>query len=157
MSAAAETRAAPRTLAEVRRRDAWRYHATWLVVGLVVLGAAALLDLREGRVCLGGLALPEMCAWRRLLGWTCPGCGLTRAVVAAVAGRWAEAWRLHPAGLVLAAALAVQTPYRAWQLARLRQGRDPWQGPAARVAAWVVIGSLGAAFAWRIVTLAWGG
>lgn len=37
-----------------------------------------------------------ICPWAGLLGWPCPGCGLTRAVLALLDGRFALAWRLHP-------------------------------------------------------------
>jgi hypothetical protein len=39
---------------------------------------------------------PTLCVWKKLLGVSCPGCGLTRGVCFLVHGRWAEAIRLNP-------------------------------------------------------------
>jgi Protein of unknown function (DUF2752) len=42
---------------------------------------------------------PVLCPWRRLTGRRCPGCGLTRAVGAALAGDLRGSVRAHPLGV----------------------------------------------------------
>jgi len=46
------------------------------------------------------------CGFRVLTGAPCPGCGMTRAVLALAEGDAATAWRMHPAVFALAAAVA---------------------------------------------------
>lgn len=41
---------------------------------------------------------PTLCTFRRLTGWDCPGCGLTRSVVAFVHGDLSASLRAHPLG-----------------------------------------------------------
>lgn len=41
------------------------------------------------------------CLFHRLTGWECPGCGMTRAAYSALHGRWSEAFRFNPVGMVL--------------------------------------------------------
>lgn len=41
------------------------------------------------------LTLPETCTSRALLGFECPGCGLTRSFVLIAHGDWTTAWRLN--------------------------------------------------------------
>lgn len=67
---------------------------------LVVLGLAAgtafvLLWLADGR------ALPMRCLLNEFTGLHCPGCGMTRATRAALAGHWLEAFRFNPLGVIL--------------------------------------------------------
>lgn len=76
-----------------------------------VLLAALLMETHpDGRVALKVLAqcpLPELCLWRLWLGRSCPTCGLTRSVIAAVHGRWAESIGFHVLGLPLTLAAGV--------------------------------------------------
>lgn len=39
---------------------------------------------------------PDFCVWRKLLGFSCPGCGLTRGVCFLVHGRWRDAVQFNP-------------------------------------------------------------
>jgi len=51
---------------------------------------------------------PLRCPLRTLTGLACPSCGLTRSVLAALAGDHSEAFAFHPCGpVLLAVALAV--------------------------------------------------
>jgi len=106
-----------------RARDRQRArHATVLTAAVVLLAAAALLEVRgQSQVALFGAALPELCFLRRMLGWNCPGCGLTRSFVSLAHGDLAAAWRFHWVGPALFIAVAFQLPYRGlklWRLAR---------------------------------------
>lgn len=79
-------------------------HLPW--VGLVVFFLAAGRSLQyepPNTLALPFLnwPLPDSCWSRRFLNIPCPGCGLTRSVVATLHGQWANAWHLHPVGPVL--------------------------------------------------------
>lgn len=55
---------------------------------LLLMGMAA----AAGLLYVSGIG----CVWNRLFGITCPGCGMTRALVAALHGNLAAALRWHP-------------------------------------------------------------
>ncbi len=65
-------------------------------------------------------ALPESCGSKMLWGRECPGCGLTRGFIWLTRGQAWTAWSLNRMSWILAGALLVQFPYRAWALADLR-------------------------------------
>ena len=73
--------------------------------------------------------MPQSCTWRMLFGVDCPGCGLTRALIAISAGQWWKAWNLNPASFVVYLFIAVQVPWRLYQLGRLWRGQRPWFSP----------------------------
>ena len=65
----------------------------------VLLCGAALVDPNH--------PLPiDFCLWRRLTGFPCPTCGLTRAICHALRGDWSASLNLHPAGVLVVAGLA---------------------------------------------------
>jgi hypothetical protein len=57
-------------------------------------------------------ALPHICLVQALCGIPCPGCGVTRSVLALIGGDLGRAWALNPGGPVLCAATALQIPLR---------------------------------------------
>ena len=91
-----------------------------LLVLLLAGGVAAAVALAP----MGG-----ECGFRHLLGAPCPGCGMTRSLVALCRGDAAASWRFHPLGPPLAAAallaigLAVHEGFT---------GRPTFRLPAAR-------------------------
>jgi hypothetical protein len=88
------TAAPPRLLARHDRREKLRQGG--------VLGAGLLC----ARLTNPDRPLPfDICLWKRVTGFPCPTCGLTRAVCYALRGEWSASVHLHPAGLVVAAAL----------------------------------------------------
>ena len=42
-----------------------------------------------------------LCPFRLMFGFSCPGCGLTRATIAMFQGDWGKMWDLHPLAPVL--------------------------------------------------------
>jgi hypothetical protein len=118
-----------------------RFHAIVLVVCGVVLALSALLQVRgqtQVAVPLWGVALPELCSWRRYLGLECPGCGLTRSFISLAHFDPLAAWRYNPAGVVLFAGMLFQFPYRALQLRRLARGVGEREAPVGLFVGWSV-------------------
>ena len=74
----------------------------------VVAGAAWVLCAAQAATGAGGSLI--LCPYRLLTGHLCPGCGMGRAVVAAMRGDWLASFHLHPLGIPL---LAVWTAWLA--------------------------------------------
>jgi len=73
--------------------------------------------------------LPDSCSSRRLLGIDCPGCGLTRAFICISHGQLSEAWRFNRASFVIYLFVAIQIPWNAIQLWRIRNSKLPLHWP----------------------------
>lgn len=59
-----------------------------------------------------GFELPILCGFRLITSLDCPGCGLTRALILALHGKFYESYLMHIWGLPLAGLLLAQIPYR---------------------------------------------
>ena len=97
-----------------------------LLLAIGVLSLAAVLHVRDGRQVLlpfWDVPLPSLCTFRRMAGFDCPGCGLTRAFISLAGGDLASAWRYNAAGIFFFLLLAFQIPYRIVQLWRSWWGR----------------------------------
>ncbi|MBN1441612.1 MAG: DUF2752 domain-containing protein [Planctomycetes bacterium] len=106
-----------------------------LALGLAVLSAGLLLDTDADRVSLGGRALPGSCVWSSVCDGGCPGCGLTRSVVALCHLRWRQSLSLHPAGGLIVAAILLEISYRLSRLLGRGDGvRLRWIPSASRAA-----------------------
>jgi hypothetical protein len=71
-----------------------------------------------------------LCPMAGLFGLPCPGCGMSRATRLVLAGRWSDAWALHPLVFVILPLLAAFVLHRLWGAARgvhveLGVARDP--------------------------------
>lgn len=97
-----------------------RWHAFVLALTGAVILASFLLSATPEGVGLFGWELPYRCGVREILGFPCPGCGLTRSFVLTAHGHPIEATRVHPLGAAGWLAVAVQVPYRVWMLRRSR-------------------------------------
>jgi len=75
----------------------WR-RALWVILAVLLLGAACLLLYRNGP---GGTPFLPGCLFRKLTGLNCPGCGMTRATYATLHGDLGRAFRLNPLGMIL--------------------------------------------------------
>jgi hypothetical protein len=84
-------------------------------------------------------ALLPGCAFKRLTGFACATCGLTRCVMALGQWHWREAFHWHPAAAVLAALLPILA---LWDLRRTWRG-EPYpslpDSPIARISVWVLL------------------
>lgn len=86
-------------------------------------------DLSAGQtdaIVLWGLRIDNGCIYRHLTGSPCPGCGITRALVALLDGRLAQASALHPSALWVGAWLAVQFVVRFVVVAAALRPRLLW-------------------------------
>ncbi len=92
----------------------------WILLLCVaaIIGAFALAPTSEDSLVLPlGFAgvkvqLPETCASRRILGVSCPGCGLTRSFVFMAHGEWRRAAKANAMGPILFFLCWLQIPYR---------------------------------------------
>ena len=82
------------------------------------------------------LGLPP-CEFKSLTGLHCPHCGMTTSFANIVRGRFDDAWKANPLGLLLAAMLAFCVP---WCLLTAMSGR--WLG-TEQPFQWFVFGSIG--------------
>ncbi len=94
----------PRTSAPRRERDSWRGapsgERTEALAGLLLVVLIALLVYSLSSPLMTSIIL---CPFRRLTGWPCPGCGMTRALNALAHGQWEVALSLHPLSPIAAA------------------------------------------------------
>ncbi len=64
---------------------------------------------------IGGRAVPTLCVMKQTSGLPCPGCGLTRSVVAAANADWAGSLSHHRIGILVLVYLLLQSLTRiAW-------------------------------------------
>jgi hypothetical protein len=103
-------------------RDTHYTPTQWAVriIGLLILPVALLL----GRLFASQVHdAPVICLWRRLFGWRCLGCGMTRALCLFATGQWGASirtnWLIVP---VIAAALVIFIMSLIW-LIRACKGR----------------------------------
>jgi hypothetical protein len=101
------------------------YHVVVLAICTGVIVLAFLLSVRQETQVLMpvlGTPLPELCMMKRMTGWGCPGCGMTRCFISLAHGDVRAALHYNPAGFLLFAMMAFQIPFRLMQLVRLRMG-----------------------------------
>ena len=87
-------------------------HLVVLIVCGGILLSAALLTPSNEDLKIGPLTLPSICMLKNTTGVPCPGCGLTRSIVAAVDGDWRESFTYHRLGPLVVGFLVLQLLYR---------------------------------------------
>ncbi|MFM7843153.1 MAG: DUF2752 domain-containing protein [Planctomycetota bacterium] len=120
-----------------------RHSGDWtlLVVCTAIVTAALVLSVRGEEQVLVPVVqqpLPGICTFKRVTGWNCPGCGLTRSFISLAHGDLRSAWQFNPASWYFFPLVVVQIPYRAWQLWRHYRGAQRWQ-PGAWTAALPIV------------------
>jgi hypothetical protein len=111
-----------------------------------MLAAATLQIQGEEQVTIPivGATLPPTCTARQFLGIDCPGCGLTRCFISVAHGDIGRAWGFNPAGILLFGFVAAQIPYRAMQIWRMSNGRNPLRFD--RLTVWLLYVAAGGLF-----------
>jgi hypothetical protein len=89
----------------------------WVVLGICagILFFASLLGPAYpsgSNLTLFSISLPDACTFHNLTGVPCPGCGLTRSLVAAVHGDFIGSFGFHPLGLVTLIYILLQFLFR---------------------------------------------
>jgi len=79
------------------------------------------------------IELPDTCMSRRLLGISCPGCGLTRSFVAIARGDLRGALAYNPMGPVVFLLVVLQIPYRVIEYKGWCRSSPVWQSVTARL------------------------
>lgn len=62
---------------------------------------------------IGSIPIPDTCSFKNLTGLPCPGCGLTRSIVAGMHGEFKASLIYHRLGLLTLAYVLLQFIYRA--------------------------------------------
>ena len=130
-----------RTSKELDLRQQWLFF--WLAV--TVLFASLLLHVGptgEVQTPVFRVPLPDSCTFRRLSGYDCPGCGLTRSFVSFAHGDWRGALQYNPAGPLWFGVMLAQIPYRGWQIRRLHGGKPAIAWRPANWLVWIALGFL---------------
>ena len=107
----------------------------WVALGALLAGLGAWVSVLLQPV----VAWLPGCAFKRLTGFACASCGLTRSVMALGQWHWREAFHWHPAAVVLAALLPVLA---LWDLRRAWRDEPYPPLPSsrlARISAWVLL------------------
>jgi len=94
----------------------WFSHALLLSIAAGILVVAALMSPASDVVTLFGEPIPMLCSFRRITGYSCPGCGMTRSMAFMAHGLVVDAFRMNPVGPPLFVFLATQVPWQAWKL-----------------------------------------
>ena len=108
--------------------DRWWWHnGLLLFLFSVTLLLSVSMSPSTGQLSLGGWVIPELCMYKRMFHFECPGCGLTRSFVFMGHGDWAAAWGMNKIGPLLFVITATQVPYRMYLIARdyIRLRRAP--------------------------------
>lgn len=80
-----------------------------ILAGALILGPA---DFTTNQLELGRFSIPQVCMLRSLTGLPCPGCGLSRSIVAAMHGDIGMSLTYHRLGLLTLVYIFLQFVYR---------------------------------------------
>lgn len=124
-----------------------------------IAGAFLLHGSPDGRLWLpvplvrAEVPLPDTCWSRRLLGISCPGCGLTRSFVAMAHGRLRQALDFNLMGPFLYMLCWCQIPYRLIEITGWWTSSSVWAhvNRYTGAIAWVLGGGFIAAWLWKFV------
>jgi hypothetical protein len=133
----------------------------WILLLCVaaVLFSFALEPAQDGSLCfyipgIGAVvSLPSMCMSSRLLGISCPGCGLTRSFVAVAHGEFLLALQMNFMGPVLFFLACSQIPYRIVEYLGILSGHRGWEQIRRRQSPvmWIVLAGMVANWIWRMI------
>lgn len=96
----------------------WEHLAILVVCAGAIACANILTVSKTGGLCFTNgftkteACIPEVCGFRKILGISCPACGLTRSFAATARLELQTAFHHHPAGPLLFVICVFQIPYR---------------------------------------------
>ena len=101
-------------------RSASQRRSDWTVFGVAfgIVVFSVLLTPSVESVSLGSYVLPDLCAFRRMTGTDCLGCGLTRSFVYMGHAQWSAAFESHWLGPLGWSLVAFQLPWRSFSIWR---------------------------------------
>lgn len=129
------------------------FHGIMLTGSVIIILLSFLMKADDSnQVFLPGvsIAMPESCLSKMYGGIDCPGCGMTRAFIRISAGQFAKARQLNSASFVVYLFVAIQIPWHAMQLLRIRQGVGVVDSWWTIVPALAVIVTLVVCWIWRV-------
>ena len=85
-----------------------RIHLNVFFSAIILFVAAAFIARHQAAL----NAVPHVCLVQAIGGMPCPGCGVTRSIIALMIGDPGRAWQTNPAGPLLCLAVAGQVPLR---------------------------------------------
>ena len=115
----------PQSVATAVSKPEYGLHWLMLAMGCLVFVLSLWMSSDgETQVFLPGasLPLPDICTSKRVLGFDCPGCGLTRAFIAISHGQFQRAWQFNPASFLVYLLIVGQVPWQIYQLSRVHRG-----------------------------------
>ena len=98
-------------MSHVRAGWWWRELALF-VISVVVVVVAFVSDPSQESIVLFGHEVPTLCVIKLATGYSCPGCGLTRAVTFTAHGQVIAGFMMHPLGPPMFLFFLVQLPFR---------------------------------------------
>lgn len=103
-------------------------HKMFLAISLLMIVTPFFLSCStetEARVFVGSRPLPGICI-AKMLGASCPGCGMTRSFVYLTHGEVRESLKLHRIGALLYLYLVIQVGLRWYLLKRPEAAKETW-------------------------------
>ena len=100
-------------------------HASIALGALAILVIAAVVHPSDTAVSLFGHDIPSVCLYQRILGVSCPGCGLTRSFAYMAHGHPLDALRMHALGPFLFLGTVGLVPWNLVEWARARRAARP--------------------------------
>jgi hypothetical protein len=104
-------RKAARVRASTMKLDLTPHWIVFMLCISILTGALAFTSI-ESKLQLIRVPLPGVCLFHNLTGVPCPGCGLTRSIVAAVHGDLARSFSYHRMGLIVLVYIMLQFVFR---------------------------------------------
>lgn len=129
------------------------FHGIMLTGSVIIILLSFLMKADDSnQVFLPGAsaAMPELCLSKMYFGIDCPGCGMTRAFIRISAGQFGIARQLNSASFVVYSFIAIQIPWHAMQLLRIRNGVGVIDSWWTIVPALAVIVTLVVCWIWRV-------
>lgn len=129
------------------------FHGIMLTGSVIIILLSFLMKADDSnQVFLPGasVAMPESCLSKMYWGIDCPGCGMTRAFIRISAGQFTKARQLNSASFIVYLFVAIQIPWHAMQLSRIRQGVGVVDSWWTIVPALAVIVTLVVCWIWRV-------